>query len=99
MGQEDVETPLVKEPPPTQSLDNEICVLDGTSIREMRDVLGLCTPGIIVPAKRLRKAFSEIIRKSILDICDRDVLTSEVTRSNNLLIVLAGNFLDKGVQN
>ena len=51
-----------------------------------------------MPANRIRKPFWKLISKSLLDICDRNILISEVIRSGNLLSVLTENFLDKGVQ-
>ena len=33
----------------TQSRDNEICVIGGTNLRQLRDGIGLCSPGIIEP--------------------------------------------------
>ena len=81
--------PTVQEFSVTHSLDSEICALAG---------LCLCLPVIIEPAKRLRNPFWKVIRKPLLEIRDRNVLTSEVIMSKNLLSVLQGNFLEKGVR-
>ena len=32
-------------------LDSKICVLDGTNLTQLRDGLGLCSPGIILLGK------------------------------------------------
>ena len=32
-------------------LDSKICVLDGTNLRQLREGLGLCSPGIILQGK------------------------------------------------
>ena len=81
-----------------QSLENKICVINGTNLRKLRDGLGICSPGIIVPGQRIRKHFGKVVRRSLLDICDRNILASAVTRRNHLLLVLTENFLDKGVR-
>ena len=54
-GPDTVGAPRVTEFSAIRSLDNEICDLDGTNLRNLRDELGLCAPGVIAPAKRLRK--------------------------------------------
>ena len=69
------EPPTVQEFPMTHSIDSEICVLDGTNIRQLRDVLGLRPAGIIEPAQRLRKQFWKEISKLVLEACDRNILT------------------------
>ena len=65
---------------------------------QLRGELRLFSPGVIVPAKRLRKPFWEVVRCSLLDICERNILTSEVTGPNKLRIVLTGNFLAEEVR-
>ena len=97
-GHETSEAPMVPGFPSTHSLGREMCVLDGTNLRRLRDGLCRFSPGIILQAKRLRKHFWKIIRSSLLDICDRNILTSEVIRSNSAISVITENFLDKWVR-
>ena len=87
-----------KNSPTTHSMDNKICVLDGTNLRQLRDGLSLCSPGIVEPGERLRKAFWKEIGKLLLAVCGRNSLTSEIIRSPNVLNALRENFLDEGVQ-
>ena len=54
---ETAEAPLVTEFSSIRHLGSRICVLDGTYLTRLRDGLCRCSPGIIVPAKRLRKHF------------------------------------------
>ena len=49
--------PAVQGFPLTHCIDSEICVLDGTNLRQLSDGLGLRPAGIIEPAQRLRKQF------------------------------------------
>ena len=45
-----------------KSSDSKICVLDGTNLRQLRDGLCLCSPGIVEPGTRQRKTFWKAIR-------------------------------------
>ena len=80
------------------SLDSKICVLEGGNLRQLRDGLGLCSPAIIQPEQRQRKTFWKAISKVLLDVCDRNILTSEVTRSEKMMKALQEKFLDKLAQ-
>ena len=65
---------------------------------QLRNGLRLSPPGIIVPAHGIRQPFWEVVRRALLDICDRNILTSEVIGHNQLISVITENFLDKGVR-
>ena len=97
-SQETVEAP-VRECSSAQYLDNKIFVLDGTNSRKLRDGRGLCSPGIIVQDQRIRQPLRNAVRRSLLDICHRNILTSEVIMRNRLTSVLTEHFLDKGRKN
>ena len=98
-SQETAASPSVLDLSTIQTLDNIIFVLDGTNLRQLRDGLCLCAPGIVEPAKRQRKTFWEAITKLLLEVCDRNILTSEKIRSPHLLNLIRGNFLEKGCGN
>lgn len=83
---------------PPRSLDREIYVLRGTTLRRLRGGLGLCSPCILEPAYRVFRAIWNPIR-SLLSVCNKDILTSEAIRSTDLLNVLNKTLLDNGVQN
>ena len=55
-------------------------------------------PGIIVQAQGIRIPSRNVKRGSLLDICDRNISTSEVIRHNHMISVLTGNFLDEWVR-
>ena len=88
----------VAEFTPTHSIDRKICALGGTNLRQLRDGLGLCPPGIIETAERLRKPFWKVISKLLLEVSDHNILTSEVLWSKDILIALQENPLDKGAR-
>ena len=48
--------------------------------------------------KRQGKTFWKEIRKLLLEVCDRNILTSTITTSQNLLNASQENLLDKWVQ-
>ena len=75
-----------------QSIVSKSCVLGGANLRQLRDGLGLCSPGIIQPGERQRKTFWKAIRKVLSEVCGRNILTSELIRSADLLKVLKENF-------
>ena len=79
-------------------LDSKICALDGTNLRQLRDGLGLCSPAIVLPEQRQPKTPREAIRKVLLEVSDRDILTSERSRSTDMLKALQEKFLDKWVR-
>ena len=97
---------MPKNPPPNavrefyqnQSLDSKICVLDGTNLRHLREGLCLCSPAIIQLGKRQRKTFWKAISKVLLEVCSRNILTSEVIASTNLMQALREKSLDSGVR-
>ena len=93
-SQPTVEAPIltVQEFSKNQSLDSKISALDGTNLRHLRDGLGPCSPGIVGPGKRQRKSFWKAIRKLLLGVCDRNILTSGIIRSPGMLKALQGNF-------
>ena len=91
-SRETAESPPVIDFAYIQSLDNKICVLDGTNLRQLIDGLGLCWPGITVPAQMIHTPFWKVVRRSLLDICDRTILKSAVIRHNLLLSVLTETF-------
>ena len=80
-------------------LDSKICAIDGTNLRQLRDGLGICSPGIIIPEEWQSETFWKAIGKSLLEIRNPDILTSEQIRSADLLKVLREKFLDKGCEN
>ena len=84
---------------PKQSLDSKICGLEGTNLRQLRDGLGLCSPAIIQPGKRQRKTFWNAISKVLLEVCGRNILTSEVIRPPKPVEGVTRKFLDKGCRN
>ena len=88
--------PVQEFPPTTHSIDSKIRVLGGTNFRKLRDGLSLCSPGIVEPAKRQRKPCWKLLSQLLLEVCDHNILTSEVIRSTNLFSVLQENFLDEG---
>ena len=91
-------TPPVVGAPIPGSLDRGISVLGGRNLRHLRGCLGLCSPCILEPAYRVFRAIWNPIR-SLLSVCNKDILTSEAIRSTDLLNVLNKTLLDNGVQN
>ena len=89
----------VQEFSTSQSLHSKICVLRGTDLRKLRDGLGLCSPGIIQPEERQRKAFWKEIRKVLSEVCGRNISTSELIRSTGLIKGLKGECIDKWCKN
>ena len=97
-SQDTSEAPPVTGLAPTHCLGNKICVLYVSNLRRLRYGLRLFFPGVIMTSKRIRKPYRGVIGKSLLDIRDRNILTSEVIRSSNMRTVLTENFLDKGAR-
>ena len=73
------------------SLDRQIYVVDGTKLRQLSDVSGLCSPGILEHARRMRKPFWKAVRSSLLSVRSKEIVTSETTRSIDLLNVISKN--------
>ena len=61
-----------------------------------RGGLGLCSPCVIAPASRVPKPFWEVIRSTLLYVCNINLLTAEKIWPIDMLNVLRRNFLDMG---
>ena len=71
-------------------------MLDGTNLRQLRD-MSLFTGNYSTGEKKIQNALNAI-SKALLEVCNRDFLTSEQIMFAGLLKALQGKFLDKGVR-
>ena len=82
----------VKDVSYVTSDSEKIYVLDGANIRNLRDGLGLCSPGIIPRNERASQPFWETIKKSLLTVCNKRMFSKNDLRSPNLLTRLKESF-------
>ena len=94
-GRDTVASPSFLDFSYMETMGNKICALDGTNLRRLRDWLFLRSPGIIEHVQRIRKHCWNVMSRSLLDICDRNILASDVIRPNNILSAPTENFLAK----